>query len=171
MWLTRAIPCLLAGLCFAGCRGASFDGRIFRGDGFAFQIPQQPRHYHQLDHSGEELLWRDARSGGRVLLAGRCGTDRDDVPLAALTQHLFLQFTERKARSQDVVPFDQREAMHTIMDAKLDGVPLRYDAWVLKKDDCIYDLLYFNDPQRFDAGLSDFRRIVAGFATVKSGDD
>jgi hypothetical protein len=50
-------------------------------------------------------------------------------------------------------------------------VPLRYDAWVLKKDDCIYDLLYFNDPQRFDAGLSDFRRIVAGFATVKSGDD
>jgi hypothetical protein len=58
--------------------------------------------------------------------------------------------------------------MHTTMDAKLDGVPMRYDAWVLKKDGCISDLLYFNAPGRFEAGLLDFRRVLGGFATLNS---
>ncbi len=150
------------------CGGATFDGHIYRGDGFAFQIPSQPAHYRRMSHSGDELAWQDTKSGGHVLLAGRCGTDRDDVPLVALTRHLFLQFTERKTIQQEVLPFDNREAMHTMMDAKLDGVPMRYDAWVLKKDGCIYDLLYFNAPGRFEAGLADFRRVLGGFATLSS---
>ena len=73
---------------------------------------------------------------------GRCGVDGEDVPLAALTQHLFLRFTEREIVEQAVVPFDRREAMRTVVIAKLDGVPMKFDVWVLKKDGCVYDLDY-----------------------------
>ena len=47
------------------------------------------------------------------MVNGRCGKDGEDVPLASLTQHLFLGFTEREIDcEQTVVPFDGREAMH-----------------------------------------------------------
>ena len=36
---------------------------------------------------------------------------------------------------------DGREAMHTVMSAKLDGVPKMFDAYVLKKDGCVYDFV------------------------------
>jgi hypothetical protein len=65
-----------------------------------------------------------------------------------------------------VVPFDGREAMHTMMDAKLDGVPMSYDVWVLKKDGCVYDMLYLAPPNSFERGLSAFNQLVGGFATA-----
>jgi len=58
-----------------------------------------------------------------VLVNARCGHDGDDIPLLALTQHLFMNFTERQTVEQKIVPLDGREAMHTILSAKLDGVP------------------------------------------------
>jgi hypothetical protein len=64
------------------------------------------------------------------------------------------------------VPFDGREAMHTSLVAKLDGVPMAYDVWVLKKDGCVYDLLYLAPPADVDRGIEAFHRLVRGFTTV-----
>ena len=101
-----------------------------------------------------------------ILFNARCGLDGDDIPLSALTNHLFMQFTDKQLETQEVVPFDEREAMHTRMVASLDGVPLRYDAWVLKKDGCVYDMLYFAEPARFEAGYGAFSSMVRQFATL-----
>ena len=75
-------------------------------------------------------------------------------------------FTERDLLSQEVVPFDGREAMHSVMLAKLDGVPKKFDVWVLKKDGCVYDMYLIAEPARFDAGVGEFRKFVSGFTTV-----
>ncbi len=101
-----------------------------------------------------------------ILVNGRCGLNSDDVPLSALTQHLFIEFTHRTIEEQTVVPFDGREAMHTRLTADLDGVPMRYDVWVLKKDGCVYDLLYVAPPPAFERGVARFGAFVKGFTTV-----
>ncbi len=154
-------------LLLCGCP-PRFDGTVYRGDGFAFRIPPIPRTWQRLSHSHGSLAFRDAEHAGSVLLNGRCGLDGDDVPLKALTGHLFLQFTEREVVAQEVVPFDGREAMHTTMKAKLDGVPMMYDVWVLKKDGCVYDLLYLAPERGFGAGRAAFQRLIWGFSTVNA---
>ena len=154
-----------------GACGPSFDGRVYRGDGFAFHLSRLPSVWHRVEVAGAALAYRNESLGGSILINGRCGMDGDDVPLVALTNHLFLDFTERHIESQQVVPFDGREALHTLLDAKLDGVPRRYDVWVLKKDGCVYDLLYFTPPERFAAARSDFLALVRGFATVNANAD
>ena len=128
----------------AGC-SAGLQGDTFRGHGFAF---------------------RDERDGASIVLNGRCGADGEDVPLEALTQHLFIRFTEREIVEQKVVPFDHREAMRTVLTAKLDGVPMKFEVWVLKKDGCVYDLAYLASPSHFSHGAGEFERFVQGFATV-----
>ena len=63
------------------------------------------------------------------------------------TGALPLQILEQK-----IVPFDRREAMHTVAQAKLDGVPMKFAVCVLKKDGCVYDLAYMAAPARFERG-------------------
>jgi hypothetical protein len=149
-----------------GCGGARFEGNTYRGDGVAFRIPPPPRHWEPIDHSHAALAFRDAPNRATIMINARCGLDGEDVPLVALTNHLFLQFTEREIRAREVVPFDGREAMHSELTAKLDGVPMSFDVWVLKKDGCVYDLLYVAPVGVGEGGLASFRAVVQGFATV-----
>jgi hypothetical protein len=159
---------LLAWVGLVACGRGGFDGELYRGEGFAFRIPPPPASWVPLRQPDVALAYRDEAHEATILISGRCGIEDDDVPLTALTNHLFLQFSEKKVELQEVVPFDGREAQHTVLEAKLDGVPLRYDAWVLKKDGCIYDLLHFAPPASSEAGLPAFRELVRGFATVSS---
>jgi hypothetical protein len=162
----RAIV-LAAALLGAGC-GAAFDGTTYRGKGIAFEVPAQPESWQALDVSHAAIAFRDVSNDATIAVNGRCGKDAPDVPLVSLTQHLFLQFTEREILTQEVMPFDQREAMHTVMLAKLDGVPKKFDVWVLKKDGCVYDLLFIASPERFEAGIELFRRFAQGFKALPS---
>ena len=163
--LVGAAALVGVGAAAVGCGGAQFDGTVYRGEGVAFRIPSPPGHWERVDHS-HALAFRDERTSAMILFNARCGLDGDDIPLSALTNHLFMQFTDKQLETQEVVPFDEREAMHTRMVASLDGVPLRYDAWVLKKDGCVYDMLYFAEPARFEAGYGAFSSMVRQFATL-----
>ncbi len=153
-----------------GCGAPGLQGNIYRGDGFAFRV-QPAGQWTPIDAEGAALAYRDEANHGTVLINARCGPDGDDVPLLALTNHLFLQFTDEQIEIQEVVSFDGREAMHTVMTAKLDGVLLSYDAWVLKKDDCVYDLVYAAPPSEFAGGRPAFAEMVGSFTTaVPNGD-
>jgi hypothetical protein len=152
-------------LALAGC-SSGLSGDVFRGEGFAFHVGLLPERWHRVDVSHAALAFRDEADGGTIVVNGRCGVDGEDVPLAALTQHLFLRFTEREILEQTVVPFDRREAMRTVVTAKLDGVPMKFETWVLKKDGCVYDLAYMASPAHFARGASEFERFVQGFTTV-----
>ncbi len=163
----RAIAlALLALIALTGCGGARFDGTTYRGPSFAFRVGAPPARWRRIDVSHAALAFRDDGADATIAVNARCGVDGEDVPLASLTQHLFLAFTEREILEQSVVPFDGREAMHTRVSAKLDGVPKKFDVWVLKKDGCVYDLYLISDPSRHPVAAADFDRFVHGFATV-----
>jgi hypothetical protein len=55
------------------------------------------------------------------------------------------------------------------MRAKLDGVVMSYDIYVLKKDGCVYDFVYVASPDRFGEGTSAFERFVGGIHTLPAG--
>ncbi len=146
-----------------GC-GSAFDGRVYHGEGYALTVPTVPHAWSELHVRDTALAWQDTESGATIAANGRCDRDGEDVPLQSLTQHLFLQFTDRDVHSQDVVPFDGREAMRTDVTAKLDGVPRRLVTWVMKKDKCVFDLFYLARPDRFDQGVGRFDAWVKGLS-------
>jgi hypothetical protein len=163
-------PLLAALVALGACSAAPFDGSVYRGEGYAFRVPAQPKSWETLSISDADLAFRDRSSDATIAVDGRCGKDGEDVPLRSLTQHLFMQFTDREIVKEETVPFDGREALHTEAMARLDGVPMRFDIWVLKKDGCVYDLYYFASPDRFQGGVGEFRRFVGGFGTVSRDD-
>jgi hypothetical protein len=157
---------LIVALSAAACASKDgWDGRVYHAGRASFRTGPIPASWERENVEGAMLAFRN-REGGMVNIYGRCGKDGDDVPLGALTNHLLIGFTEREVKSQEVVPLDGREAMHTIVHAKLDGVPMALSIYVLKKDGCVYDLVWVAPPERFEAGLSSFDAFVGGFGTA-----
>lgn len=146
--------------------GATLEGNVYRGDGFAFRVANPPPSWRPMRATGAALAYEDPPAAGKILVSARCDRDGEDVPLKSLTQHLFIRFTDRVTHSEDVVPFDGREALRTDISAKLDGVQFRFLVWVLKKDRCVYDLLYFAPPERFEQGAAAFEAWTHGFGAL-----
>jgi hypothetical protein len=154
--------------CLAGCGHArSFDDGIFRKGAVAVRVGPVPPGWRRLGVNGADLAFRDEERSGSVLFNVRCGRD-DDAPLSVLTEHLIMGTTEREFDAQDTIPFDRREALHTLLRAKLDGVPMQYDIYVMKRDGCVYDLVYVAPPARFADGAADFEHFAMGLQSVGS---
>jgi hypothetical protein len=159
----------IAVLAGAGCGHAqTFDEGIFRKDGVAVRVGPVPPGWRRIGVDGADLAFRDDERSGSALFNVRCGQRDDDAPLTVLTNHLVMGTTEREFDAQDTVPFDGREALHSLLRAKLDGVPMQYDIYVMKKDGCLYDLVYVAPPGRFADGATDFEHFAVGLRTEAS---
>jgi hypothetical protein len=168
--MNRALSLLALSFALAaplGCGGGpSFDGRVYHAGRESFRVGPVPSSWERVDLDGATLAYRDRSSGGSVAVHAQCGRDADDVPLSALTNHLLIGFTERDVKQEQTLPFDGREARHTVVYAKLDGVPMALDAWVLKKDGCVYDLVFVASPDRYELGAQGFDAFARGFSTA-----
>ena len=153
------------------CGGArsSFDGAVYRSGAIAFRVPQVPAEWRRVEVTDGALAFRDEAHDGSVLVNARCGEKDGDAPLVALTNQLVMGTTERVAIVEETLPFDGREARHTRMSAKLDGVARELDIFVLKKDGCVYDFVYVAAPEHAAAGAPAFEGFVRGFHTVSPG--
>ena len=163
---------LLASLASGACGGARVGldaGGVYRDEQVAFKIGEVPAGWRAVKVDAASLAYRDDAHRASALVNGRCGRKSDDTPLAALTNHLVMGTTAREIASEETIPFDGREALHTRMSAKLDGVPRAYDLYVLKKDGCVYDFAYVAEPRTFEAGVPGFERFVSGFHTLDGG--
>lgn len=159
---------LLAALVASACSGPRFEGGVYRDRALAFRLGETPSSWQRIDVSDAKVAFRDASKQTSTLVNARCGKDADDAPLASLTSHLFLLFTEREILEQELIALDGREAMHTVLHAKLDGVPKGFDVYVLKKDGCVYDFVQISPPQALEQARPEFARFVEGFRTLPS---
>ena len=150
-----------------GCVSTSFDGHVFESSELSFRLDSVPSGWRPVDADGALLAYRDDATPATVAVGGRCGKDGDDVPLEALTHHLFFEFTERKIEDQVVLPLDGREALRTDLVAKLDGVAKRFSIVVLKKNGCVYDFMYIAPPDASQEGRNTFVAFVEGFRTIR----
>ena len=64
------------------------------------------------------------------------------------------------------VKIDGREALHTEMSAKLDGVSKRFTVFVFKKNGCVYDFMHIAPPTAPAEGRREFVSFVQGFSTI-----
>lgn len=164
-----AAACLACPLFLLGCggrTGRSFDGSVFRDGPIAFQVPPKPPSWRPVEVTEASLAYRDETHGASILVNARCHRRDVGTPLVALTNHLLMGSTARVVASQETQPFDGREALHTKMRAKWDGVPIAFDIFVAKKDGCVYDFVYMGDPTAFESGSRDFEGFVRGFRTL-----
>lgn len=164
-----AIPPALA-VALAACGGGGqLRGSVYQDREASYRIGALEGGWERLRVEDQnDLAWR-SEAGAIVQVNSTCDP-ASDVPLTALTNHLLMGFTERDVREQVMVPMDGREALRTHVVARLDGVPRELLFYVMKKDDCVYDLaLVAPVGPSFERALREFEPFVAGFSTETGG--
>lgn len=161
---TLATMTFLAFACGSANPSGTFEAGVYKRGKIAFRVAEPPSGWRRVDVADASLAFRDEAHGATVLVNARCLTADDRTPLVALTNHLLIGATEREYMSQGVEPFDGREAMHTKLRAKWDGVPMLLDLYVLSKDGCVYDLVYMGAAAH--DGSAEFESFARGFRTL-----
>ena len=150
-----------------GCGAvASFENGVYTGKDARYRVGplDEAGGWKRVASTPADLTFRHA-GGGVIAAIGSCH-QLEDVSLEVLTNHLLLGFDERHVTRQSVVVLDGRRALKSRVDGRIDGVPVRLELVVVRKDDCTYDLQLVAGPEVFEARSSDFERFVAAFKAL-----
>lgn len=153
-----------------GCAsGPTFRDGEYRSERLAFRLGPLPAGLERLDSTEALLAFREDRAGASWAISARCGVDGDDVPLRALSGHLFLHFNDKKILAEREFVLDGRAALDVEALASVDGVRRQFVVVVLRKNECVYDFLHVSGPGE-DGPLrqsrADFRAMVDGFRVL-----
>jgi len=170
-WVTAAAVAVMA---TAGCAHSPRGHIESKGDAdrvcagkVCYHVGALPSGWRLVHQEGASVGFYSEAVGGVIEANATCRDDADAAPLGALTRQLLIGYTERAIESQVKVPLDAREALRTRVTAKLDGVPMTLDLYVMKRDGCIFDLSYAAPPPAFARGSDDFAHFVDGFADAR----
>lgn len=164
------VVAVLAEGLLSGCAKPGLQGQTYYGEYVTFEVGPIPAHWRSVDSGVKDetiaaLAFRSDPARATVGVTGRCNRDGDDVPLRALTQHLYIGFTQRELQKETLFELQRREALRTEMSAALDGVKKHMVFVVLKRDGCVYDFWRIGDLPT--STTPEFDEFVQGFRALK----
>lgn len=155
-WL---FPLLL--LALAGCTG-NRQARRLEG---RFDLGDPDGQWRSVKPGSADKAWFHDGIGASLYADSNCATRFDDRPLPKLAEAVVYGMASGEPLREEPLTVDGRDAWMRVADAQIDGVTLRVGVVVLKKDECVYDLLYLAPPTTFDTGWPAFESVIAGFRT------
>jgi hypothetical protein len=156
-------------LVFGGCGGpsASFKDGLYRKGDVVFHVGSLDG-WERVRVRGNDLAFYREDAAAIISVNGEC-THAKDPPLRILAMQTLIGFTDRDIVLEETIPFDEREAMHMIVRAKLDGIPRTISLYVMKKNECLYDLTLVAPPERHPELVPQFDRFAIGFRAFGDG--
>ena len=144
-----------------GCTTAHLVDNRYQDEHVSYTIGQPGAGWVQMRLETANVAWHNPNLAAGMFLNSTCGGVQD-APLIGLSNELLIGSTEREILQQEVMPWSHREALETVVTCKLDGVARKRILFVIKKDGCVYDLVYDAPPEHFDDGLASYRAVRDG---------
>lgn len=109
-----------------------------------------------------DVAYQSKRTASIISLNTAC-RERVKNPTSTLrqfTQELLLGFADVSEKKERELTHRDVPALETTITGKLRGQPMSLRAVVIRKDECLYDLMYVARPAHFSEQESDFSRFV-----------
>jgi predicted Zn-dependent protease len=166
LWALRwwfAIGCLTL-MSTSGCLATlgQVRGQQFVSPAYGFEVPLPGDEWSPLNGEPAVLALAHTQLAAGMTISVTCHQERD-VPLDILTRHLLFGFKNIEILQQAQQAFNGVPALKTIARAELAGREVQLRGHVVRRNGCIYDIVYFASPQDYSSGESSFERMIAGF--------
>jgi hypothetical protein len=171
-WLSRRIWALswwftvgcLTLMHLTSCRATvgQVIGQQFVSPVYAFEVLLPGDEWRPVADEPSVLTLTHTQLAAGITISVTCHQERD-VPLDILTRHLFFGFKSVEVLQQAAQALNGVPALETVARARLDGREVQLHSYVVQRDSCIYDMVYFADPQDYSRGEPGFERMMAGF--------
>jgi hypothetical protein len=160
-WL--GVGCL-ALLSLTSCRATvgQVVGRQFVSPAYGFEVPLPGEEWQPVPDEPSVLTLTHPQLAAGITISVTCGQERD-VSLNILTRHLFFGFKDMEVLQQESQAINGVPALETVARARLDAHEVQVHSYVVRRDGCVYDMVYFASPQDYARGEPSFARMMAGF--------
>jgi hypothetical protein len=135
-----------------------------------YRVGPLPSSWELVQSDGAQAGFYSRASGAVIASNATCHDEGDATPLESLTRHLLIGYTDHRVLAQKELMLDGRAALRTRVSAKLDGVPIELELYVLKRNGCTFDLSYAAPAGHDARGAADFAAFVRGFADERRFD-
>jgi hypothetical protein len=142
--------------------GGSLRNGTYRDAEASFRLEALSGDWRRVSFADNDLAWSDG--AGSIVAVNALCDGHGDPSLKVLTDHLLLGFENRDVLEREEMRISGRGALRTRANASLDGVPVEMELTLLKKDGCVYDLVYTAPAGRFGVRAADYRRLVQSFS-------
>jgi hypothetical protein len=149
---------------FISCRATvgHVIGQQFVSPAYAFEVPLPGDEWQPVPDEPSVLTLVHIQLAAGITISVTCQQERD-VPLDILARHLFFGFKNIEILQQAPQALNGVPALKTVARARLDGREVQLHSYVVRRDRCIYDMVYFASPQDYSPGGPSFERMMAGF--------
>jgi hypothetical protein len=147
---------------------ARFDKGVFSRGKERFRVREPDPAWRRITSPAGDLAWEHRETHAVIAADATCRGHKDPPP-AILLNDLLIGTTERKVLLDEIVRLDERNALHQVVSARLDGVTMVFDLYVLKKDGCVYDLALLARPRAYDRVADTFVEFVIAFRGLGKG--
>ena len=138
------------------------EGRVYRSANTSYEIGELGDKWRRINIEGGDLAFLNDKLGATITVNSTC-KKKMNYSLEALSESLLIGIKDKQLVERNKLTINNEKALSSIYTGKLDGVPLKLNAVVFKKDDCIYDFTYASSPGNFDSGFSDFEEFISKF--------
>ena len=164
----RRIALAATALAAGGCAGPRVElahGTFRAPQLFRVTVPGGEWTVARASESELELRHGATRAG--ILANADCGSALAGQDLAMLARRLFVGLQARDTLSNGAATVAGLPAIHATLQARVMGEDerMRVEAYVMKDDRCVYDLVYVAPAGAFAARRDDFQRFVESFVT------
>ncbi len=135
---------------------------FYSGKGYRVALPTAREWQVAADGRADLELHRAASRAG-MLVNATCEGRTPTRPLAVLTRHLTFGIQGKEVREQSELTVAGHPAIKVLLTGRLDGAPIEVEAYVVKGERCIYDLVYAAAPGEFAGGKADFEAFLSSF--------
>ncbi len=162
--MMRSRPGLGVALCIVliGCATGRTTEGFYVDETKSFRVRLPRNGWQIMEAPGTDLAMQDTRSQAQIAVSASCPA-REAGPLPALTRHLFFGVRELKRVRQEPIQLDGVAGLDTEITGELGGVPVQVRSVVIRRGECLYDLLFVASPETFTDQSVDFDAFLQGW--------
>lgn len=148
----------------SACAGGRIERGVFHSDkGYRVNLPASG---WQIVTTGQaDLVLKHPEWRAGILLHATCEGAAPRRSLSVLARHLTFGLRDKEVLEQGEVTVTGLPALRSLLQGRLDGNAVQMEAYVLKGDVCVYDLVYVAPPTEFSKGTRDFRSFLSSFVS------
>lgn len=124
---------------------------------------ESPKEENSNTNENSDITYQSHKTSSIISLNTACRKNppSQSQDLHEFTKLLLLGISDISLKTEKNISLQETPALETTLEGKMNDEPMKLRTIVLKKRDCIYDLMYISRPQAFLSQEGDFSRFAA----------
>lgn len=143
----------------SSCVSVKLTPDVQKAKGLSYRAPGGT--FYEVSLAAADKAWKSSKTGNTISYFSECSSS--PLSLEQLRDDVLSSLPKAQVLASDVVQHDDREALLSLIEGRLEGIPMRISLLVYQKNGCRYSLSLTGRKNLFDQELDEFTAFEKGF--------